>query len=236
MQRRDVVIYSLAFLLSGAVHVAVMQGAGNAKQWNERARREAAEMALVVVEIQQPEPPAVDLSDLPPPPRKKKVVPPPSHIEEAPPPDPKLPPPPPVFGISMSSMAEPGQGTGFTVRSGNTIMKEREEEFTEPEAVRPYIKPVSVAAVTVRPKLLRDYRPPYPKKAEALEIEGEVKLRLHIDAQGKVGRVELLEGLGYGLDEAALSAAKRFLFSPAMLGDQAVATVIVYRMRFELEY
>ncbi|WNZ65890.1 energy transducer TonB [Myxococcus sp. MxC21-1] len=43
-----------------------------------------------------------------------------------------------------------------------------------------------------------------------------MKLLLTLDAEGRVSRAEVVEGLGHGLDEAAVSALENARFSPAM--------------------
>ncbi|AEI61986.1 TonB-dependent siderophore myxochelin receptor MxcH [Corallococcus macrosporus] len=56
----------------------------------------------------------------------------------------------------------------------------------------------------------------YPPEAVASGIEGAVKLLLTLDAEGRVSRAEVVEGLGHGLDEAAVRALENARFSPAL--------------------
>lgn len=56
-----------------------------------------------------------------------------------------------------------------------------------------------------------------------------------IDAEGHVTAAEVSGGAGNGFDEAALAAAKRFIFKPALRGDRPVRSRIVYRYHFELK-
>ena len=77
----------------------------------------------------------------------------------------------------------------------------------------------------------------YPKEAAAHGIQGDVKLRVALDASGKVVEVQVLHGLGHGLDEEAVQALKsKCKFSPAIASDgQAVPFVIdPYIFHFEL--
>lgn len=68
----------------------------------------------------------------------------------------------------------------------------------------------------VPPVLLAQPEAAYPPEALAARIEGAVKLLLTLDAEGRVTRAEVVEGLGHGLDEAAVSALENARFSPAM--------------------
>jgi TonB family protein len=57
----------------------------------------------------------------------------------------------------------------------------------------------------------------YPQEAREGAIEGDVKLRVTVDAEGKVTDVTVLKGLGGGLTEAAVDALKhKCRFSPAI--------------------
>jgi periplasmic protein TonB len=77
-------------------------------------------------------------------------------------------------------------------------------------------------------------RPSYPTQALAAKVEGKVRLELLVDEQGEVKNARVLRGLGYGLDEAALEAARRIRFRPATRCAQAVAAPFVIAMRFVL--
>lgn len=96
------------------------------------------------------------------------------------------------------------------------------------------LEAVSVGAVTVAPKVLKEKRIAYPERARRAGVEGIVELKLVIDPQGRVREAEVQKGLGFGLDEAALSAIKEFEFSPAKIKLDPVAVRIIYKYRFQL--
>ncbi len=239
MRRFDYLIYGLALLVSALAHTVLLEGASKAALRSTHERRKPVEAVLIPFEVKPepiPEPPPLDLTKkIKPAPKRKPLKPAPPTVSQVPDPPAEDEPPPPVFGIAMSSATVPGQNSGFQVRVGNTTMKAPEKKFTAPHEVKAYNKPIHIAELTVRPKILRDFRPPYPKKAAALEIEGDIKLRLEIDVEGRVAKAEVIRGLGYGLDAAALSAVRKFLFSAGMRGTKKVRTIIVYTMRFELD-
>ncbi len=89
--------------------------------------------------------------------------------------------------------------------------------------------------VSVKPKVLKQIQVSYPKPAKEARVEGAVKLSVLINELGQVREVSVLEGPGYGLNEAATDALKQFLFSPAEVEGQKVSVRIVYVYRFKLE-
>jgi protein TonB len=75
----------------------------------------------------------------------------------------------------------------------------------------------------------------YPADARERGVEGSVRLRVTVDASGIVQDVVVLSGPGFGLDEAARDALKRFKFKPATRAGQAVGSTFVYTYSFLLD-
>ena len=65
------------------------------------------------------------------------------------------------------------------------------------------------------PSLLREVKPAYTEEARRLGITGDVLLEIVVRADGRVGEVRVLEGLGHGLDERAVDAVRQWRFAPA---------------------
>ena len=85
------------------------------------------------------------------------------------------------------------------------------------------------------PVLVGLNRPAYPAVAVRLRIEGEVSMRLAVDASGKVTKVDLIKGVGRGgIDEAAIAAAKGARFKPATKNGAPVAGTYLLVMPFRL--
>jgi TonB family protein len=84
------------------------------------------------------------------------------------------------------------------------------------------------------PRLQQFVQADYPPAALAQNIEGSVVLQLAINAEGRVTEARVLQGVGNGLDEAAVAAALRFTFEPARRGETAIPSSIRYRYRFNL--
>jgi TonB family protein len=88
---------------------------------------------------------------------------------------------------------------------------------------------------TAAPWLTQFVEATYPPDALAAGIEGSVLLQLTIDAEGHVTDVQVVEGLGHGLDEAATTAARSFVFEPGRRDGVAVPSVLRYRYRFSAQ-
>jgi protein TonB len=75
----------------------------------------------------------------------------------------------------------------------------------------------------------------YTASARAEGIEGKLKLRLTVGADGQVINVEVLSAVAPELDAAAVAAVKLWRFKPAMLCGKAVSGgVYIVARRFEL--
>ena len=100
--------------------------------------------------------------------------------------------------------------------------------------------PVSVATIKTRAMPKGDYGyfntgADYPAAAKQLGIEGPIRVRLIVDDKGKVKQAILLNRLGHGLDELALSRAKQIEFEPAKdTEDKPVASVVVWTFHMTL--
>ena len=85
-----------------------------------------------------------------------------------------------------------------------------------------------------KPKPLSVPQPVYPQQARAAGITGKVRVELSVDERGQVISARVLEGLGHGLDEAALEAAAAARFEPATRCGRPTKTSFVIGMRFTL--
>jgi TonB family protein len=84
--------------------------------------------------------------------------------------------------------------------------------------------------------LLESPRPPYPRISLRLNEEGSVLVRIHVDADGRVSSVEVLESSGFErLDEAAKAGVRSWRFEPALQGGKPVAGTYDHRIIFVIE-
>jgi TonB family protein len=82
--------------------------------------------------------------------------------------------------------------------------------------------------------LLSKPTPLYTPEARQKKIEGDVELDVEFTATGKVHVLRVLQGLGYGLNEAAVTAAERIQFSPALHDGRPVDSYGRLRIIFRL--
>jgi periplasmic protein TonB len=85
-----------------------------------------------------------------------------------------------------------------------------------------------------KPKPRNVPQPAGTEAARAAGVEGKVRVQLTVDESGRVIDVKLLQGLGYGLDEAALSAARQAEFEPAVRCGKPSRATFNISMRFTL--
>lgn len=142
-----------------------------------------------------------------------------------------IPPPPrplpnPLPGPTLDS------GT-TTPNSGPTIGSGDVDLPLQPPP-RPLVMPVRKAARFITPP--DSIRPPYPVSKIRSEEEASLRLRLTIDARGRVTAVEPAAAA----DPAFLEAARRHIvrawrYAPATLDGEAVESTTVITLRFQLD-
>ena len=103
--------------------------------------------------------------------------------------------------------------------------------ITEAQAHEPEELPAPSPQATA-PSLLEKLDPIYPEAARQAGIGGVVGLELTVGADGAVGQARVVRPAGFGLDEAALAAARRFRFRPATQGGRAIASVVLFDQQF----
>jgi protein TonB len=99
---------------------------------------------------------------------------------------------------------------------------------------RPIEVPLGEHEVDVGPVLIAGAPPAYPAGAQAAGVEASVPVELVIDAHGAVQSVVVLTHVGYGLDEAAVTALRSYRFTPARRAGRTVAVRKRWITRFEL--
>jgi periplasmic protein TonB len=144
----------------------------------------------------------------------------------------------PDFGVSLSGGVD---GTGFAMPSGDGT---RPSPRTAPPPTKAAPKQLSAAAApavvdgceepAAKPKPRSVPQPGYTDAARAAMVEGKVRVQLTVDEAGHVVSVKLLQGLGYGLDEAALAAARQAEFEPAVRCGKPTSATFNISMRFSL--
>jgi protein TonB len=92
----------------------------------------------------------------------------------------------------------------------------------------------SMSSVTTRPQILSRPVPGYTDEARRAQIEGQVKLSVVLSASGTISEIKVIRGLGYGLDEKAVEAAKELRFVPAQKDGHTVSVRVFLEFKFSL--
>jgi TonB family protein len=79
-------------------------------------------------------------------------------------------------------------------------------------------------------------QPVYTDEARSLKLEGEVLLEVMFGANGTLHVNRVVRGLGHGLDDAAISAANKMRFKPALRMGQPVDSTAVVHVVFQMAY
>jgi periplasmic protein TonB len=210
-------------------------------------------LQVAVVEKAAPPPPPPPVVEAPPRSRPRfarapKFAPPPPQQVRPEQPPPQAPPPPSVEahettqqpvvlpGITLESTTQAG---GFAVSAGNTLYGDPPRTAAAPGAAKPYKadKYVAAAQVTELPgvsSMPDNLKRFYPRDAEQRGFEGDVVLRLLIDADGSIAKVDLVTDPGQGLGAAGVRAIRAFRFRPGKVNGQPVATTITYTLQFRI--
>ncbi|GIV58321.1 MAG: energy transducer TonB [Bacteroidetes bacterium] len=106
----------------------------------------------------------------------------------------------------------------------------------------------TTAAASVGPKPVRIVEPEYTKEARKKNVRAEVVIEVLVNERGRVEQARILERyrlgekpedpkepvahLEHGLEEAALAAARGWLFRPAREGGKPVRSYFTFTLRF----
>jgi TonB family protein len=85
-------------------------------------------------------------------------------------------------------------------------------------------------------EILYKPKPDYTDEARKLKIEGEVTVRVLFTSGGEVRVLDVVRGLGHGLDASALRSAQQIKFKPAQRDGQPVDSTATVHIVFQLAY
>ena len=84
------------------------------------------------------------------------------------------------------------------------------------------------------PALLYKAEPEYSEEARAAQLDGMVLLKVVVDVDGRAKDIQVLNGLGLGLDEQAVMAIQRWKFKPGERDGVPVAVQAQIEVNFRL--
>jgi TonB family protein len=136
------------------------------------------------------------------------------------------------------AIASAGFGTGIAQGvDRNPVRAVVQSSFGSQEVVRPTAAAQATSGPATAPvEIVAKFRPVYSEEARARKIEGEVLLEVLFGANGQLHVNRIVQGLGYGLDEAAIAAANKMQFRPALQNGSPVDSTAIVHVVFQLAY
>jgi TonB family protein len=86
----------------------------------------------------------------------------------------------------------------------------------------------------VPPRIVKSPAPIYSNEALKAKVQGDVLLLLVIGTDGQPSHIIVQRSLGFGLDEEAIKAVKKWRFQPATMDGMPVAVRINVMTHFDL--
>lgn len=127
-----------------------------------------------------------------------------------------------------NGVATTNKGSGGTVATGG--FGSEQVVHSGPKIAQAEGPATNAVEITYKPQ------PVYTDEARSLKLEGEVLLEVMFNANGTLHVNRVVRGLGHGLDEAAIAAANKMRFKPALRMGQPVDSTAVVHVLFQLAY
>ena len=77
-------------------------------------------------------------------------------------------------------------------------------------------------------------KPVYTEEGRRRGVEGDVVMEVVVRADGTIGHVRVLQGLGAGLDQRAVDAVRQWRFNPARRHGTPVDVMVEIAVEFKL--
>jgi len=132
-----------------------------------------------------------------------------------------------------NGVATPGRGDGRSNGQGISTGGFGSEQVVHQG---PKIAQADTGPATTPVEITFKPNPVYTDEARSMKLEGEVLLEVTFYANGTLNVNRVVRGLGHGLDEAAVAAAKKIRFKPALRYSQPVDSTAVVHVSFQLAY
>ncbi len=95
--------------------------------------------------------------------------------------------------------------------------------------------PMRVGGDIQAPTKIANVQPEYPELARRARLGGIVILEATIDREGNVINVNVLRGLGLGLDNAAMKAVSEWKYTPTFYNGRPVEVLLTVTVQFTLQ-
>lgn len=133
-----------------------------------------------------------------------------------------------------------GTGTGSTTSSGSekadakTKAKTKEDDSEDKSETKPSL--ITVSGGVLQGRAIRKVPPVYPQIAKSARAQGAVQVQITISEEGRVIEASILPGQNAHplLRDAALQAARQWLFNPTLLSGVPVKAQGILTFNFTL--
>ena len=132
-----------------------------------------------------------------------------------------------------TGVATPGKGDGRSNGKGIATGGFGAQEVAHDA---PKVAQVQTGSATTPVEITFKPNPVYTQEARDMKLEGEVLLEVSFSANGSLHVNKVVRGLGHGLDEAAMAAANKIRFKPALRYGQPVDSTAIVHVMFQLAY
>ena len=128
----------------------------------------------------------------------------------------------------------PGAGGGAGTGLGNGDGEGRGDGIGEGLTAGTGGGPYRPGSGIAPPALVREVKPQYSEEGRRRGVEGDVIMEAVVRADGSVGDVRILRGLGAGLDARAVDAVRQWRFQPARRFGTPVDVLVEVAVEFRL--
>jgi periplasmic protein TonB len=125
--------------------------------------------------------------------------------------------------------AGPGKGHGFGSGNGNTMGDGTRNGAGEGDDDGAYANVATQVTCVYCPQ------PSYTEEARKAKLQGKLLLRVLVGPDGRAQRIQIIQGLGLGLDQRAVEAVQGWRFSPGRdVSKRPVPSWVTVETRFQL--
>ena len=100
--------------------------------------------------------------------------------------------------------------------------------------VAPGVYKIGASSGVTPPKLLQHVDPQYSEEARIAKLEGTVTISIEVGTDGLARNIQVLQGIGLGLDEKAVEAIRQWTFQPGAKDGQPATVAASVEVNFRL--
>jgi protein TonB len=137
-------------------------------------------------------------------------------------------------GVAGPASGGPGSGSGIGAGEGPGVGNHKGPGYGTKDGAGVEAVGRRYAGDATRPVLTYKVEPEYSEDARKARLQGEVVLRIEVDARGVAQNISVVQSLGLGLDERAIAAVSRWRFRPGYYGGKPMVTDAMIHVTFRL--